>query len=97
MDRIDIVYDNGPTGHMNIQDLRYLPTVAELERFGRAAKACGISQPTLSVLMWYSRTGPTCFDPSPRHPYNHLEPRPPRPARNPPEIRSLNTENNLEI
>jgi LysR family hydrogen peroxide-inducible transcriptional activator len=33
---------------MNIQDLRYVVTVAKLRHFGRAAKACHISQPTLS-------------------------------------------------
>ena len=34
---------------MNIQDLRYLLAVVEHEHIGRAAKACGVSQPTLSV------------------------------------------------
>jgi LysR family transcriptional regulator, hydrogen peroxide-inducible genes activator len=33
---------------MNLQDLRYLVSVAELRHFGRAAEACNVSQPTLS-------------------------------------------------
>jgi LysR family hydrogen peroxide-inducible transcriptional activator len=33
---------------LNLQDLRYLVSVAEHRHFGRAAEACNVSQPTLS-------------------------------------------------
>lgn len=36
---------------MNIKDLRYLVAISEEQHFGRAAAACNISQPTLSMQL----------------------------------------------
>lgn len=36
---------------MNLRDLKYLVTVADLGHFGKAAEACHVSQPTLSMQL----------------------------------------------
>lgn len=36
---------------MNLRDLKYLITVSELKHFGKAAEACFVSQPTLSMQL----------------------------------------------
>lgn len=49
---------------MNLRDLRYVISVAELGHFGRAATACHVSQPTLSgqILKLEEELGVTIFE-----------------------------------
>ena len=49
---------------MNLRDLRYIVSVAELGHFGRAAEACCISQPTLSgqILKLEDELGVAIFE-----------------------------------
>ncbi len=49
---------------MNLRDLRYVISVAELGHFGRAAMACNVSQPTLSgqILKLEEELGVTIFE-----------------------------------
>ena len=49
---------------MNLRDLRYIISVAELGHFGRAAEACHVSQPTLSgqILKLEEELGVAIFE-----------------------------------
>jgi LysR family transcriptional regulator, hydrogen peroxide-inducible genes activator len=49
MGSIGAGYNDSNTDLMNVRDLRYLLAVVEHGHFGRAAEACEIRQPTLSV------------------------------------------------
>lgn len=54
---------------MNLRDLRYLVTLAELLHFGRAADACHVSQPTLStqIRKLEEELGVALVERAPRH------------------------------
>jgi LysR family hydrogen peroxide-inducible transcriptional activator len=49
---------------MTVQDLRYVVAVSEHRHFGRAAAACGVAQPTLSIQIkkFEARLGVTLFE-----------------------------------
>lgn len=65
MATIEPVYDPKAT---SLPVLRYLVAVAEHRHFGRAAAACGVSQPTLSAQLagWERRMGVNVFERGPR-------------------------------
>ncbi len=54
---------------MNIKDLQYLVAVADLQRFGRAAERCHVSQPTLSMQLkkLEETLGLQLFERQPKH------------------------------
>ena len=54
---------------MNLRDLRYLVTLADLGHFGRAAEACHVSQPTLStqIRKLEDELGVALVERAPRH------------------------------
>src|SRR5580765_1589614 len=54
---------------MNLRDLRYLVALADLRHFGRAAQACHVSQPTLSMQIkkLEEEFGVTLVERAPRH------------------------------
>lgn len=54
---------------MNLRDLRYLVTLAEVLHFGRAAEACHVSQPTLStqIRKLEEELGVALVERAPRH------------------------------
>ena len=54
---------------MNLRDLRYLITLADLGHFGRAAEACHVSQPTLStqIRKLEDELGVALVERAPRH------------------------------
>ncbi|MBV2208296.1 MAG: DNA-binding transcriptional regulator OxyR [Thermomonas sp.] len=53
---------------MNLRDLKYLVTLADLRHFGKAAEACFVSQPTLStqIMKLEEELGVALFERAPR-------------------------------